>query len=455
MRTIINNDNIKRFINIYVRNQPLIYSLPIDLQHIPINEWDVSRVTNMTLLFSDVPSFNEPLNKWIVSNVRTMSHMFMGCRVFNQPLNNWNVSNVKDMSSMFSGCRSFNQSLDKWNVSNVKLSSYMFQDCNAFNKSLNTWNVSNVRDMGGMFSGCSVFNESLSNWNIGKVKDMIAMFRDCLHYNQNLNNWNVYAIATRRMFDNCPIDEENKPSSFPPIVAPSEGDMLQIEPQMDISNTEDIYDILMASNIPANELSTYLQDPTTDYILFKHENKLFLTTADGIDRALDKTDISNSLVLICLQEWPARLNITAPDLRDETIYVNLSKLGLYGGGYALESQIKAALNYHRLNPGKPLVYTLTMDPAIPRAPSVISWSLYKRLTLNAVSASHCQPGRDGDIYRITISRYTILPPPPPPPPNQALGRYKKKRIHKKTIKPRKTRKSKKSRKPRKSRKTRK
>ena len=43
-----------------------------------------------------------------LSKVTDMSGMFSGCTSFNQPLNNWDVSKVTDMSGMFSGCTSFN-----------------------------------------------------------------------------------------------------------------------------------------------------------------------------------------------------------------------------------------------------------------------------------------------------------------------------------------------------------
>ena len=43
-------------------------------------------------------SFNQPLNDWNVSNVTDMEGMFQGASSFNQPLNNWDVSNVTDMS---------------------------------------------------------------------------------------------------------------------------------------------------------------------------------------------------------------------------------------------------------------------------------------------------------------------------------------------------------------------
>ena len=54
---------------------------------------------------------------------------------FNQPLNNWNVSNVTDMNRMFHGAILFNQLLN-WNVSNVTDTRYMFEYAESFNQSL-------------------------------------------------------------------------------------------------------------------------------------------------------------------------------------------------------------------------------------------------------------------------------------------------------------------------------
>ena len=54
-----------------------------------INNWDVSNVTDMALLFKDESSFNQPLNKWDVSNVTDMRIMFVRAESFNQSLNNF------------------------------------------------------------------------------------------------------------------------------------------------------------------------------------------------------------------------------------------------------------------------------------------------------------------------------------------------------------------------------
>src|SRR5690606_20186014 len=66
--------------------------------------------------------FNSPINDWDVSNVTDMSNMFLVCNIFNQPLDNWDVSNVTKMNFMFTGATSFNQNLSDWNFnSNIGL----------------------------------------------------------------------------------------------------------------------------------------------------------------------------------------------------------------------------------------------------------------------------------------------------------------------------------------------
>ena len=41
-----------------------------------INNWDVSKVTDMEGMFDGARSFNQPLNKWNVSKVTNMEDMF-------------------------------------------------------------------------------------------------------------------------------------------------------------------------------------------------------------------------------------------------------------------------------------------------------------------------------------------------------------------------------------------
>ena len=102
IRTRINNDNIKKYVNTYLTDKS---RLPWDLKGKHIGEWDVHEVTDMSGLFAGRENFNEPLNDWNVSNVTNMSHMFSNCKYFNQPLNGWDVSGVTNIEGMFEHCR--------------------------------------------------------------------------------------------------------------------------------------------------------------------------------------------------------------------------------------------------------------------------------------------------------------------------------------------------------------
>jgi surface protein len=149
IRTLINNDNIKKYVKYYIENKD---KLPWDLKDKQIGEWDVSRVTDMNRLFDGRYTFNEALNDWNVSNVTNMDRMFMNCHNFNSPLNNWNVSNVTNMYRMFMNCWDFNQALDSWNVSNVLDMSEMFKYCADFNQPLNSWTINPEANTFEMFT---------------------------------------------------------------------------------------------------------------------------------------------------------------------------------------------------------------------------------------------------------------------------------------------------------------
>src|SRR5690554_4513143 len=157
----------------------------------PINDWDVSNVTDMSNMFIVCNIFNQPLDNWDVSNVTNMSLMFFGSLNFNQDINNWDVSNVTNMNTMFQGATSFNQPLNNWDVSNVTDMSKMFSYAASFNQPLNSWNVSSVTNMNTMFQGATSFNQPLNNWDVSNVTMMISMFAVATSFNQPLDNWNV------------------------------------------------------------------------------------------------------------------------------------------------------------------------------------------------------------------------------------------------------------------------
>ncbi len=107
----------------------------------PIGSWDVSNITDMSYLFSEMDDFNEPLDQWNVSNVENMEYMFAGCFDFNQPLDNWKVNKVKNMECMFIDCYKFNQPLESWNVSNVTNMTEMFFSASNFRQDISIWTL--------------------------------------------------------------------------------------------------------------------------------------------------------------------------------------------------------------------------------------------------------------------------------------------------------------------------
>ncbi len=151
---------------------------------------DLTKVTDMSMMFRGCRAFNQPLEKWDVSKVTEMSEMFQGCSSFNQSLNNWNVSNVTTMWAIFSGCSAFNQPLNNWDVSKVTEMSSMFNRCTAFNQPLEKWEVSKVTDMSWMFQGCSAFNQPLGAWKLQTaIGGLSTTAMSAVNYSLSLIGW--------------------------------------------------------------------------------------------------------------------------------------------------------------------------------------------------------------------------------------------------------------------------
>ena len=83
----------------------------------PINDWDVSRVTEMRNLFcypymeDSCFWFDEDLNSWDTSRVTSMYRTLMGVPYFNGNISAWDVSRVVDWDGFLSGADSFDQKL--------------------------------------------------------------------------------------------------------------------------------------------------------------------------------------------------------------------------------------------------------------------------------------------------------------------------------------------------------
>ena len=115
-----------------------------------IGEWDVSRVTDMSLLFDGWSDFNQPLDKWNTASVVDMYCMFMGASSFNQKLT-FNTARVVDMSGMFAGASSFNQVV-RFDTSSARYVASMFRGATSQNSVIELTDLCNCQDLTGLLS---------------------------------------------------------------------------------------------------------------------------------------------------------------------------------------------------------------------------------------------------------------------------------------------------------------
>jgi surface protein len=153
-----------------------------------INCWDVSSITDMSILFYLSP-LNEPIECWNVGSVTDMTSMFYDATNFNQPIGNWNVGSVTNMYAMFAYATNFNQSIGNWNVGSVTDMASMFDGATNFNQPIGNWNVGSVTNMYNMFYGATNFNQPIGNWTVGSVTNMGSMFFGATKFNQDLCSW--------------------------------------------------------------------------------------------------------------------------------------------------------------------------------------------------------------------------------------------------------------------------
>ncbi len=155
----------------------------------PINNWDVSNVTNMYGMFWNADHFDQPLDSWDVSNVTNMSHMFYSADIFNQPLDNWDVSKVTRMGSMFYRVKKFDQPLNSWNTAKVKNMRTMLEGASQFDEAIE-FDISSLKTIAGAFKDSKVRSIQLSNsagntdveadidWNNDGVPDGFKLYPD-------------------------------------------------------------------------------------------------------------------------------------------------------------------------------------------------------------------------------------------------------------------------------------
>lgn len=185
-----------------------------------ISTWDVSEVTNFIWIFGDTP-FNQNINSWNTSSASggAMRWFFHGANDFNQPINNFDVSQITDFRGFLGGAGSFNQDLSSWNTSSATSFQFIFNNADSFDQDITMWDVSSVNDMEGAFNGANNFDEDLSTWNVSSVNNMVDAFGSdaqlsTANYGSTLESW-----STQNLESNVVLDA---PNSFYPLSAADE-----------------------------------------------------------------------------------------------------------------------------------------------------------------------------------------------------------------------------------------
>jgi len=119
---------------------------------------------------------------------QTMWYAFSGCKnlQFAAGIDVPDLSKVTNMSGMFSRCISFNHPLNNWNVSKVTDMNCMFSDCTSFNQDLGMWKLERCQELGLDNCGMSVenYSKSLVGWAAQtNIKRGLQLNAEGLKYN--------------------------------------------------------------------------------------------------------------------------------------------------------------------------------------------------------------------------------------------------------------------------------
>ena len=153
-----------------------------------ISLWDVSNVTDMSGLFMG-SKFNGDIAAWDVSNVKSLVETFMYSS-FNGDISKWDVSNVEYMEWTFDGSLGFGDDISEWNVSKVKSFASAFNDAHEFDCDLGNWDVSGAVLMGLAFFGSRRFVGDIGKWDVSNVRDFSSMFA-WSNFDGDISKWNV------------------------------------------------------------------------------------------------------------------------------------------------------------------------------------------------------------------------------------------------------------------------
>ena len=162
-----------------------------------LSNFDTSKVTDMTLMFFESAATTLDLSSFDVRNVTDMSYMFYYSQatkiIFGD---NFNTSKVTNMTSMFSNSKATVLDLSNFDTRNVTDMNTMFSNSKATKIIFgDNFNTSKVTNMSQMFSSSKVTELDLSNFDTSNVTDMNAMFQFSKIKSLDLSSFNTSKVT--------------------------------------------------------------------------------------------------------------------------------------------------------------------------------------------------------------------------------------------------------------------
>lgn len=156
-----------------------------------IDEWDVSKITDMAELFLEQEDCDPDIESWDVSSVTNFDGMFEEASSFDHDIGGWDVSKGESFESMFKSASDFDQDIGEWDVSNGLKFDEMFEESSNFDQDIGGWDVSKGETFNNMFSEAEEFNQSIGDWDVSKGESFESMFYKADNFDQFIGEWDV------------------------------------------------------------------------------------------------------------------------------------------------------------------------------------------------------------------------------------------------------------------------
>jgi uncharacterized protein YjbI with pentapeptide repeats len=328
-----------------------------------------------------------------LSNVNFQKADLTGTRFEETTLSNVNFEEAKLIETIFKETTLSNVNFQKADLNvttfeNTTLSNGNFKEAKLIEMAFENTTLSNGNFQKTTFTDVSFFNVALINFDFSEADLIRTTFETKKLSNVNFQKAKLTETAFKKttLFNVNFTDAKFLRTDFDDVVQDRvEG--LSIK-TIEISADEKYMDAYMGEYT----VEEYVEEDNGDNVVIKLDKMILLTKRSVLKNFINVADCENGIVYICKQVYTF-LNITKNQLKDETPYLNMRKLGLFGlvPVNEVEYMINCKEKYFTME------RTEGMEP-----PSVVSFSVYnpRKCGLNVVSRSHCQAGQGQPIYEI-------------------------------------------------------